>query len=609
MDDSPTNAQATWEGASRRADWTRPWTTLRIADAPFDRWFVDGELNVSSNCLDRHLPVRSSRPAIHWEGEPGDRMTITYGELHTRVETLTRALRAAGLAQGDRVALHLAWLPETASIMLACARIGAIYSVIPTPLPVEALAERIRDFEPRFLFTQDGAWRRGSILPLKSRVDEALAAVPGVELTIVIRRTGQDVAWFEGDRWFHDLTTDSRPGAQQEDSSPASLPAEHPLYVEALANRRGDPVSITHGSARLLLMSAMIHRSSAGQDGPTWIAGDAPWIAAQSSGILGPLFWGGETVLFEGALDTPDHGRAWDIVQRYGVESWLMSPSTARLLRDWTASTTRVPGVTSLRHVATIGERADKAVLRWFADDVGQGRIEVADGWGQVQLGGVVRFDRPVAPDGLPDPGLVIVDVDGASVGPATKGEVVLTSPWAGTVIGVHGAEAQQVIDEHWNRFPGRYATGDQAAYDADGNIEFLGRLDEVVSVSGYLVSLTEIREALESHPYVHAADVFEVRHPAAPPSILAVVTLDREMSAVGPVETVTRGLLDDLRETLGGLARPRRILVLDRFGDELSRRQRREAIAAIAIASTQSGASDLLAWTQVVATAGVDRT
>ncbi|MBK5216462.1 MAG: AMP-binding protein, partial [Propionibacteriales bacterium] len=251
-DDADANkALHAWERAAHEAQWARPWTSLWQSDRPFDHWFVDGLLNVSVNCVDRHLSDKGDQTAILWEGEPGDRRQLTFAELHRDVVNLAGALRAMGLGPGDRVALHLGWLPETVTAMLACARIGAVYTIIPTPLPVEALIERIDHFAPTVLFTQDGAWRRGAILPLKARIDEALSAVPGVEFTVVVRRTGVDVPWYEGDRWYHDVVTDTRPGAPRTDGGAADLPSEHPLLVDALANRRGHPVSVTHAGARM----------------------------------------------------------------------------------------------------------------------------------------------------------------------------------------------------------------------------------------------------------------------------------------------------------------------------------------------------------------------
>lgn len=596
-----------WESVANDAVWSRPWTTIFASHPPFDRWFVDGALNVSVNCLDRHLADRGEQSALLWEGEPGDRRDITYAQLHTDVLSLASSLRAGGLGCGDRVALHLGWIPEAVTAMLACARIGAVYTMIPTPLPVEALAERIENFAPKVVFTQDGAWRRGAILPLKARADEALSAVPGVELTVVVRRTGLDVPWFEGDRWYHELLTEARPGTARGDGSAAELSSDHPLVVEPLANRRGQPVSVTHAGSRLLLSAAIVHRYGSCEPGVPWVAGDASWIVTQTSGIYAPLFWGDTTVMYEGALDTPTYARAWEIIERYRVSTILLTPSAARRLREWTPTPPPQEAVASLRRIATLGERVDRPTLDWFTNVVGRGRITVADGWGQVQLGGVVHYDAPVNAAGMPDPGMLLVDEAGNPVVGDDIGEVVLTSPWAGTASDLQGAAAADVVDVHWHRYPGVYATGDLARYDANGAIEFLGRRDEVVSVTGQLVSLTEIRGVIEDHPFVVRGDVFEVSHPRGSTSVVAAVVLDEQLTAGLDPSQVTAELLDGVREVLGGLARPRRVLIMDRFGDELTRTQRRATLVALIAAREPHDETNVVLWSQVLATAGVN--
>lgn len=598
-------ADEAWAQVAEAATWSRPWSRLWQPVPPFDKWFVDGTLNVSVNCVDRHLATRADQVAIFWEGEPGDRRQLTFAELHADVVGLTRALRNMGIGAGDRVALHLGWLPETVTAMLACARVGAAYTIIPAPLPVEGLIERIGHFAPKVVFTQDGAWRRGAILPLKARMDEALSAVPGVESTVVLRRTGVDVPWFEGDRWYHELFSDNRPGTTPGDGGPAELTVDQPLVVEALANRRGRPVSITHAAGRLLLSAAAVHRFGSSEPGVSWIAGDASWLGTQASGVYGPLFWGETTVVYEGALDTPTHDRAWQIIERYGVVTLLLLPSTARMLREWSPSPPPREGVRSVRRFTTLGERVDRGVLQWFAEDVGRGEIQVADGWGQVQLGGAMFFDEPARPDRLPDPGIRIVDPDGRVVTGGETGEVILTRPWAGMVTDVQGEAAEDVIDMHWNRYP-LYASGDLARRNEDGRIEFLGRRDEIVSVTGRLVSLTEIRDVIQDHPYVDRADVFEVRPAHGLTSIAAALVLDESLTADIDTAHVAREILEAVREVLGGIARPHRIVILDRFGDELARAERRAALVALIAGGPSRGETSETSWSRVLATAGV---
>jgi len=599
-----------WEQAARHASWMRSWTKVWEPDPPFDHWFVDGQLNVSVNCLDRHLAEHGERIAIYWEGEPGDRRAISYAQLHADVVVLTRALRSIGVGSNDRVALHLGSVPEAFTAILACARIGAVYMTLPTPLPVEALIQRLTDFDPKVLFTQDGAWRRGAIIPLKAHIDDAISAVPGVEKTIVVRRTGVDVNWYEGDLWYHNLFTEARPGAVRADTSaaesPAQLPAEHPLAIEALANRRGHAVSVTHASARLLLCAAVVHRFGSCGTGTSWIAGEASWLATQASGLFGPLFWGQTTVIYEGALDTPNRQRAWDIIERYQVQTLMLSPSAAEILRQSSYEPQTAQRISSLKRFTSVGEQADRSLMQWFADLLGPGTIQVADGWGQIQLGGVICFDSPIDAQNLPDPRLQIVDDDGAPVGSGQVGELVVTAPWAGTVQNVHGEAAQDVVDTHWGRPGGVYATGDLARYDADGGIDFLGRRDEVVPVSGQLVSLTEIRNVLREHPYVQNADAFEVRSQMSRTYVMAAVVIDSQMASGLADNRLRDELLEGVREMIGGLGRPRRVMFVDRFGDELTRSQRRDALAILAAAERRNDAPVRITWSQVLAAAGV---
>ncbi|MGH8895156.1 MAG: AMP-binding protein, partial [Actinomycetes bacterium] len=587
-----------WTRISAGLTWDEPWTELYRPDPPYGRWFLGGRLNLSVNCVDRHLQTRADQAAIHWEGEPGDRRSLTYPQLHDEVCALAGALRGLGVGIGDRVALHLGWLPETVVAMLACARVGALHTLVPTPLPVEALAERLDDFRPKVLMTQDGAWRHGTILPLKARADDALAAAGGVEHTVVVRRTGVDVAWYEGDRWLHDLVAGARPGGPVPDSEAAAVPAEHTVVAANLANRRGRPVVVLHGTANLLATAAAIHRHALSPGGVFWCAGDLAWIGAQAHGVYGPLAWGDTAVMYEGMLDVPTRSRAWDIVARYHVATMLTSPSVVRRLRGWAHRSPASEAVSSLRRVVVMGEPMQPDLVSWLTDDVGRGSISVGDGWGQVELAGIVRVDRPVEPDLVPDPDLEIVDDSGRPVADGVAGELVLRRPWPGTLRTLEGPGAPDTA-RHWSRHPSAYATGDRAIRTPDGDLAFLGRIDEVVSVSGQLVSLSEVREVLLEHPFVGAAEVVERSDPRLGRSLAAAVVLT---DGVPGDAVLARELLDTVREVMGGLARPRALAVVDRFGDELSPAQRRAALTVLLAGADEEPLQ--LHWPQVVAAA-----
>lgn len=587
-----------WRRVAQRLTWSRPFDEVFRPDPPYDRWFAGGRLNLAVNCTDRHLTQRADRVAVFWEGEPGDRRELTYRSLHDEVVRLAAALRGMGVAAGDRVAIHLGWLPETVTTMLACARVGAEYTVIPVALPVEALSLRLDDFRPRILVTQDGGWRRGTILPLKTRADEALEATSGVQHTVVVRRTGVEVDWFEGDRWYHDVVSPAALPADLDEAGRAEpVPTDHPVAVVHLANRRGRPVAVRHGTGNLAAAALTTFEDGLSDGDVFWGAGDVSWLGAQAHGILGPLLAGTSAVMYEGTLDVPDPGRAWQVVERYRVSSLMTSPSIVRALRGWSL-TVPEQSTASLRRVTTIGERLDPDLRDWLGSALGE-RLTVSDGWGQVELGGIVAFDSPAAPERIPEPGFAIVDDGGRPVPDGVCGEWVMLHPWAGTMRSVE-AHGEDPTADHWSRHPGVYATGDLARRAADGTVDFLGRLDEVVSVSGQLVSLTEVRDALATQPFVAEAEVFERADQRLGRSIAAAVVLQAD----SPTDVVAlRDLQDGVRDLLGGLSRPRALLVVDRFGDELTGPERRRALAVLA-AAAQSDPMHVT-WQQVLAAGG----
>lgn len=580
-----------WGPIAGQLEWETTWTELFRDHPPYHDWFVGGRLNLAANCTDRHLPERAGQVAIWWEGEPGDRRTLTFGELHEEVVGLAAGLRRLGVGVGDRVALHLGWLPETVVALLAALRIGAEVTVIPVALPGEALSSRLADFQPRVLFTQDGGWRRGTILPLKARADEAIEAATGLQHTIVLRRTGVQVDWFEGDRWYDEVLA----SGSGDDAAPEPLPAQHPVLAVYLANRRGRPVAIRLGAANLATVALANHRYAMCEGDVFWGAADIAWLGAQSHGIFGPLLAGTGSVMYEGTLDYPDPARFWQIIERYSVSALLTSPSIVGALRAW--SLTAPTGTGSLRRVVTIGERLEPELRQWLTGALGE-RVTVADGWGQMELGGIVTYDLPEALDHLPDPGFEILDADGAPVPAGTPGDWVMLHPWAGVMRGVE-AGGDDPTAYHWERHPGRYATGDQARRTAEGYIEFLGRVDEVISVSGQLVSLTEVRDVLQDQPFVAAAEAFERVDARLGRSVGAAVVL--EPGAPADMHAL-RELQDSVRELLGGLSRPRVMLVLDRLETGLPTAALRRALAVV---SAAAGSEPLPAtWEQVLAAA-----
>lgn len=571
-------AIADWACRAWDLHWDVPFHTTFEPSTPAGQWFLGGMLNVSVNCLDRHLPERAEVPAFCWEGEPGDRRTITYADLHAEVVAFTRALRDLGLEAGDRVALYMGWLPETIVAMLACARIGAVHALLPAPLPADALADRLVDLEPKLLVTADGAWRHGMILPLKNRCDEALSAVASVEQTIVVRRTGLEVGWYEGDLWYTELIDQYRGSVSDSTDDlgrPESVAADHPLAIMYIASRRGRPTGIVHRSAGFLVAAAALHRHgfAASDEDVLWCAVEFSWVVAQTHAVYGPLACGATTVMYEGTLDTPTHARPWEIIERYGVTTVLTTPSVVRNIRSWVDSP---PGkrAASVRRICTGGENIDPETQAWLAQEVGQGQATIVNVWGQTELGGAVRV-RPWMLEGLPDPGLAILDGENQPVPDGTAGELVLTHPWPGLFLGHHHGQGKIEFDADRGNAT-MYRTGDAARVGSDGLIWILGRMDPLISVAAQLVSATEIVDVLVEHPFVRAAEVISRPDRRKGRAVVACVVLERHVQASSAIAAELRTHVHD---TLGGLATPRAIAFCDDFPAGVTREVLRRAL------------------------------
>ena len=588
MPDTRREALAGWEEAAGGLTWGQPWSAVYRDDRPGGSWFTGGLLNASVNCLDRHLPERAEQVAIHWEGETGDRRTITYGALHAEVVSFADALRGLGVQPGDRVALHLGWLPETVVAMLACARLGAIHGVLPASLPADALADRLSDLAPRVLVTQDGALRHGLIVPSKNRADEALAAAGAVEATVVVRRVGIDVAWYEGDRWYHDLVAAPRPGtrkvpvAAMGEATP--VPADHPLLIVPLAHRRGRPTWIVHRTGGYLVAAVTSHSRAltTRPDDVFWCAAEIAWIGGQSHGVYGPLACGATTVMSEGTLDVPSRSRAWEIIDRYGVNALVTTPSVVRNLRQWVDTPPARADLSSLRLIVTLGERIDSETRNWLDFEVGGGRARIANAWGQTELAGLVTVTADAGSLALvPDPGLEVFDADGRSVAEGESGELVLCNPWPGAFLHAEGSPTP--ADSWWSPYPGAYATGDEARREDDGRLTILGRRDPVVSISGQQVSLTEVAQILEEHPLLEAVDVVAVPDERRGQALCACVVLDPKAEAGNALAGELRSYVHD---ALGGLARPHAVAFVEAFPPELSVEGRRRALRLLCTAN-----------------------
>jgi acetyl-CoA synthetase len=524
--------EAFWAEQARTLDWMTPFTEVLDWQSPFARWFADGTLNASVNCLDRHVAAgRGDRVAFHWEGEPGDTRTITYRELLDEVSRAANALRALGVERGDRVAVYLPMVPELAVTMLACARIGAVHSVVFGGFSANALRERIEDSACRVLVTADGAHRRGSVFPLKTHADEAVEDSASIEHVLVVRRTGQDVPMRAGrDAWWHELVT-----AQDVTCEPAAMGAEDLLFLLYTSGTTGHPKGIMHTTGGYLTQAAFTHRYVFDLDPDHdvyWCAADIGWVTGHSYIVYGPLANGATSVMYEGTPNHPREDRFWEIVARYGVTQLYTAPTAIRAFMKWGRQHPDGHDLSSLRVLGSVGEPINPEAWMWYREVIGGERAPVVDTWWQTETGGMMIAPLPgatVTKPGsatFPLPGIsaTIVDERGGEVGIPGGGYLVLDRPWPAMLRGIWGDE-QRYRDTYWSRFEGRYFAGDGAKRDADGYFWLLGRVDDVMNVSGHRLSTTEVESALVSHPAVAEAAVIGRSDPVTGQAIAAFVT------------------------------------------------------------------------------------
>ena len=557
--------EAFWAERARELTWMRPFTRTLDWDAPFARWFEDGTLNASVNCVDRHVDAgHGDRVAFHWEGEPGDTRTITYAELLDEVSRAANALRALGVERGDRVAVYLPMIPELAIIMLACARIGAVHSVVFGGFSANALRERIDDSSCRVLVTADAAHRRGSTFPLKQQADEAVEGCASIERVLVVQRTGEDVSMVEGrDVWWHDLVP-------QQDAvcEPAEMGAEDLLFLLYTSGTTGRPKGIMHTTGGYLTQAAFTHRVVFDLDPENdvyWCAADIGWVTGHSYIVYGPLANGATSVMYEGTPNFPREDRFWEMVARYGVTQLYTAPTAIRAFMKWGRQHPDGHDLSSLRVLGSVGEPINPEAWMWYRDVIGAGRTPVVDTWWQTETGAMMIAPLPGATVTKPGsatftlPGIsaTIVDDRGDEVGIPGGGYLVLDRPWPSMLRGLWGDE-QRYRETYWSRFPGRYFAGDGAKRDADGYFWLLGRVDDVMNVSGHRLSTTEVESALVSHPAVAEAAVIGRSDPITGQAIAAFVT---PRSGFEGDEALAAELRDHVARMISPIAKPASLL------------------------------------------------
>jgi acetyl-CoA synthetase len=561
---------AFWEDQARRLTWAEPWSEVLEWNVPFAKWFVGGKLNVAVNCVDRHVEAGlGERVAFHWEGEPGDTRTITYADLLTDVSRAANALTELGVRAGDKVAIYMPMIPETVVAMVACARLGAPHTVVFGGFSSDALRGRILDCDAHFVITADGGYRRGAPSALKPAVDEALTECPGVRKVLVVQRTGQEVAWDDArDVWWHDIV----PG-QSEHHEAEPFDAEHPLYIMYTSGTTAKPKGILHTSGGYLTHVSATHRLIFDIKPETdvfWTAADIGWVTGHSYIVYGPLANGTTSVMYEGTPDTPARDRWWSLIEKYKVNILYTAPTTIRTFMKWGEELPAAHDLSSLRLLGSVGEPINPEAWIWYRTHIGQDRCPIVDTWWQTETGGILITPLPgitaTKPGAAmtPFPGIAadVIDDEGNSVGNGEGGYLVITQPWPGMTRGIYG-DPERFVDTYWKRFPGKYFAGDGAKRDDDGDLWLLGRVDDVMNISGHRISTTEVEHALVSHPSVAEAAVVGADDDTTGQAIVAFVTLKGASDVDGEAgEQLVAELRDHVAKEIGPIAKPRQILL-----------------------------------------------
>ena len=560
-----------WAEQARRLTWVQEPTEVLDWQPPFAKWFADGTLNVAVNCVDRHVEAGSGdRVAIHWVGEPeGDRRDLTYADLQREVSRTANALTSLGVQAGDRVCIYLPMIPEAVITMLACARIGAPHSVVFGGFSAQALVDRITDAQAKVVVTADGGYRRGAASGLKSILDEALERCPDVSSVLVVKRTGQDVAWTEGrDVWWSDLVD-----AQPEQHEAQAFPAEQPLFLLYTSGTTGTPKGILHTSGGYLTQTAYTHWSVFDLKPETdvyWCTADVGWVTGHSYITYGPLANGATQVMYEGTPDAGGRDRLWKIAAEYGVTLLYTAPTLIRTCMKWGEELPAAHDLSKLRVLGSVGEPINPEAWMWYRRVIGGDRCPIVDTWWQTETGAMmvsplpgVTSTKPGSAMGpLPGVSVDVVDGEGVSVGEVGGGFLTLDEPWPAMLRGIWGDE-ERYRETYWSRFAGRYFAGDGAKWDEDHVLWLLGRVDDVMNVSGHRISTTEVESALVSHPKVAEAAVVGAQDATTGQAIVAFVTV---RGTVGEEESGGEAFVKELRDhvakEIGPIAKPRQILI-----------------------------------------------
>jgi acetyl-CoA synthetase len=560
--------EAFWESFARELEWSAPWSRVLEWKPPFARWFVDGKINASVNCLDRHVrTARRNKAALIWEGEPGDRRTLTYWDLFREVNRFASVLRGLGVNRGDRVAIYLPMVPELPVAMLACARIGAVHSVVFGGFSAASLRDRINDASARVLITADGGFRRGQTVPLKTMADEALEDTPSIEHVVVVKREGVDgpAAIKAGrDQWYHELM---HPGVSPW-CAPEEMDAEDLLYILYTSGTTGKPKGIVHTTGGYLVGTYATAKwiFDLQEEDVFWCTADIGWVTGHSYVVYGPLCNGATVVMYEGSPDWPDHDRFWDIIARHGVTVFYTAPTAIRSFMRWGTGWPARHDLKTLRLLGSVGEPINPEAWMWYYEHIGGSRCPVVDTWWQTETGQILIAPLPAVTPMKPGsatrpfPGIAaeIVNGQGERVVGAGGGYLVLTRPWPAMLRTIYG-DAERYIQQYWNRWgESVYVTGDGAKRDGDGYFWLLGRVDDVLNVAGHRVGTMEVESALVDHPSVAEAAVVGKPHEIKGQAIAAFVTVKDGVKATAEL---AHELKQHVVTVIGPIARPDEIL------------------------------------------------
>ncbi len=594
--------EAFWGRVGRELPWLTPFErVLDWSAAPVARWFEGGRLNASAVCLDRHLETeRRDKVAIRWEGEPGDERSFTYAEAQAEVCRFANALLARGVAKGDRVAIYMPMIPELAFALLACARIGAIHSVVFGGFSAQSLRDRIEDGGCTAVITADGGWRRGKVLPLKDVVDKATAGIASVHTVMVVRRTENEVAWTAGrDVWYHDAVADASP-----ELAPEPMESEDTLFLLYTSGSTGKPKGIRHTTAGYLVGTYLTTKTifDLKEDDVYWCTADIGWVTGHSYIVYGPLACGATVVMYEGAPDQPHPGRFWELVQKHRISVLYTAPTAIRAFMRWGDEHVTKFDLSSLRLLGTVGEPINPEAWMWYRRTIGGERCPIVDTWWQTETGAIMLSPLPgvtSTPPGCatrPFFGVdaLVVDEEGNELGPNQGGFLAIRKPWPSMLRGIWGDD-QRFVDTYWSKFPGMYFPGDGARRDEHGNFWIMGRVDDVLNVSGHRLSTMEIESALVSHPAVVEAAVVARPDDLTGEAICAFVTIG---SGQKPSPELIEALKGHVSTEIGKLARPSDIrfaegLPKTRSG-KIMRRLLRDIAARREIADDTSTLEDL---------------